>query len=296
MKINISLLFVILFLVSKAQIYTQIDAGYNFSLYNKNDEWVSEKIYENNKFNNYQRESINFNIFSGYQFSIKSGYIMKNNIQLEIGFNYFNNKKLPSYNKFNNVSYDSTNVYMGYYSYLRQEYYYTRYFSLSPNVAYIKSFKKLKISFNLGLIFQYITIYSDSIDKITSDDYYHGNFMITEQEGDIYKYNTYASYEYKPQINISIYSGINIFYQFTNKISAHLTFNLPIYSPTIVLPNKKTRTYYKYEEYQNDKLIGSKETPEETEFENANTKSLITKTINLSFGVRYTFGKREKAE
>jgi len=298
MKKYLIIISIIIFvIVSKAQVYTQFNIGYSIPIYEKNDTWINTKIKAIGfDISDSHKKSINFSAFSGLSFNLKTGYILKNKFQFELGFSYFNNYKLQISNN-NKTTYDSLNTEtLGtpdpYLHLIEGNSYFSKYYSINPSVAYIASIKKFSFTFLLGSSFQQTTIFKDFSGEIkTNKDDWIGN-----STSNTYEYYSIVKEYFPSDLNIIVHSGLGIAYNFANKISLIFNANFPLYSQDIILPNTKTKYYSNFEAFENGKLTYNKEETEEEVIENTDNYSFNTKTISFSLGVRYTFGKKEKTE
>ena len=289
MKKYLVLFIVLLSIVLKAQMYTQFDIGYKLPLYEKNDTWTDE-IIGSGEYSSHKK-SINFSAFAGAKINIKTGYILKNKFQFELGFSYFNNYKLQMSNN-NKTIYDSLNTEPlaypnpSYFHLIEETSYSSKYYSFNPSIAYITSVNKFSFTFLLGSSFRYVTIYKNFNSEVKTNESYW-----TESTSNTYEYYSIVEEYFPTDLNIVFYSGIGVFYSFTDKISMAFNINFPLYSPEIIFPDKKTKYYSNFEAFENGELTYNEEKTEEEELDNPDNFSFNTKTINFSLGIRYTFRK-----
>ena len=284
-------------IVSKAQVYTQFNIRYSIPIYEKNDTWINTKIKAVGfDISDSHKKSINFSAFSGLSFNLKTGYILKNKFQFELGFSYFNNYKLQISNN-NKTTYDSLNTdelgypNPAYYSLVEENTYYSKYYSFNPSIGYIVSINKFSFTFILGSSIRYITIYKDFKQGTKTNI-----SVFSSNTSNNYEYNILLKEYFPTDLNIVVFTGLNCTYNLNKNLSLNCNINFPIYSPEIVLPNTKTKYFLNFKGYENGELTYNTEETEEEVIENTDNYSFNTKTISFSLGVRYTFGKKEKTE
>jgi hypothetical protein len=289
-KYLILMVITIFVIVSKAQIYTQFDVGYSLPIYEKNDTWTDE-IIGSREYSSHKK-SINFSAFAGAKMNIKAGYLLKNKFQFEFGFSYFNNYKFQISDK-NRTIYDSLKTEpLGtpdpYYHLIEEVSYSSKYYSFNPSIAYVASVNKFSFTFLVGTSFRYVTIYKDFNGEIKTN-----KSDLTFSTSNTYEYYSIINEYFPSDLNIVVYTGLGVSYNFTDRISMAFNIDFPLYSPEIILPDKKTKYYSKFEVYENEELTYNIEETEEEELDNPDNFSFNTKIINLSLGIRYTFTKNK---
>jgi len=301
MRKLIILMFAISTFVVNAQFYAQFNIGYSVpiqtdkrNIFSKNNTLTPPRMYNqhilHDKINDttiYRTEDIRFEMIKGIFIDVEGGYILKNKIRFSLNFSYFDNHTLTSFNKNNTKevveeSNDSTNNWGEQYSYKKYVYNYTcQSLTVNPNIAYIVNYKKFSSEFFIGFTTTYLWFYKNTyLNSFSENKYSSGKSYITIKD------------KYKPIKIFNINYGIQFLYKLTK--SLNLSFNAKFHFAQngFYLPNKKTRYYYSIESSWGQNEISE----EEKEMDSYDSQFYFYKTIDLSLGIRYTFGKANKSE
>jgi len=305
-KSIISLLLIIVSTGIQAQFFVEFNSGYAKGINNKKY-FEKENSYTNKDY--YKLDTSNYsqyNLAQGFFIEPRVGYKINNWLSASVGFYYNNNYKWNAYA--NNFGYENTSTTFsndsGTTLILVDKIQYKAEFSsktigFTPKLTLYKKISNIEIGLSLGMLISKTIIYNNN-DTLLSR-----NFIDATEDG--YYYNLESGYRSITQETnsrstlssnyiVTLLYGVNFIYHINNNFSFGLEVN---YCNLIIEPDKKTTFYSFYEKKDksyggSSNIITEEDTTETVSETNGNVYGM--NNLQFTFGIRYTFGKKEKIE
>lgn len=289
------LILTLISLESNAQFFTQFNIGYSFPIQTDRTTIFSKKntmplqIYNYHTIEDKINDTLiskayknNFTLIKGFYISMGGGYISKKNFRVSLNIDYFDN------HSFNNINNDANIIENHEYidsSLTRQDIYTTTFtcktLTANPNIAYVLRNKRFSTEFFLGFNITTLWMFRDMVT----------NSLITNSEGNNVA-EVVQKIKYKSTTLFNFNYGISLLYKLSDKMQLLFTSKFYYAQNSFYLPDKATFYYYSI-----DSSWGQNET--NTNKYGINSYDGIMyfyKTIDFTFGLRYIFHRKEKAD
>jgi len=306
----LTIIILLIAISAKSQLYFQFNSGYAKGINNKKyfdkENSYTNKPYYNLDTTNYSQ----YNLAQGFFVEPQVGYKITKWLEFSVGFYYNNNYLVNGYG--NSFEYEEPPIMITLYEYqtnstlvnIKQNRFKTKYSSkilgFTPQVSVNKMFGKFGIILSIGAFISNTSVYSisDSVSYNTYGDLIVSNSIDTLIELNRIGYTNISksNYTYYSKVNVSTQINFSLSYNIDNNIG--LYFNVK-FTNLVFTPNKRTRTnyyltkerYFNSIESQNTTTIQS----DEEITEDIDGDLFGMNTLQLSFGIRYTFGKTNKS-